>query len=165
MPWAFLLQELLELLLCHRLPALRGTIHSRDEIISLALSGWTRIVPLAFVVAVVVRTPQIAILAPREPVTPAFLSYLNYFTNLLLKNLLNLFHRLSSRSPPPDFPAVPTSRSLFLFFRRAAHPFSFSTSPTIPLHHHRVVVGRVHLPGRHRRRCARVLSFLSSYFV
>jgi hypothetical protein len=42
-------------------------IHSCDEIIWLALSGWTRIVPLALVVAVVMRTPQIAILAPREP--------------------------------------------------------------------------------------------------
>jgi hypothetical protein len=31
------------------------------------LSGWTRIVPLALIVAVVMRTPQIAILAPREP--------------------------------------------------------------------------------------------------
>jgi hypothetical protein len=42
-------------------------IHSRDEIIWLALSGWIQIVPLAFVVEVVVRTPQAAILAPREP--------------------------------------------------------------------------------------------------
>jgi hypothetical protein len=42
-------------------------IHSRDEIIWLAFSGWTRIVPLALVIAVVMRTPQIAILAPREP--------------------------------------------------------------------------------------------------
>jgi hypothetical protein len=40
--------------------------HSRDEIIWLALSGWTQIVPLALVVAVVMRMPQIAILAPRE---------------------------------------------------------------------------------------------------
>jgi hypothetical protein len=62
-------------------------------------------------------------------VTPAFLSYLNYFTNPSLKNLLNLFHRLSSRSPPPDFPAVPTSRSLFLFFRRAA-PLLLFPSPS-----------------------------------
>jgi hypothetical protein len=67
MPRAFLLQELLELLLRRRLPTSRGTIHSHDEIIWLALSGWTRIVPLAFVVAVVMRTPQIAILARREP--------------------------------------------------------------------------------------------------
>jgi hypothetical protein len=67
MPWAFLLQERLELLLCCQLFASRGMIHSCDEIIWLALSGWTRIVPLALVVAVVMRTPQIAILAPREP--------------------------------------------------------------------------------------------------
>jgi hypothetical protein len=66
MLWTFLLQKLLELLLCCRLLASRRTIHSHDEIIWLALSGWTRKVPLAFVVAVVVRTPQIAILAPRK---------------------------------------------------------------------------------------------------
>jgi hypothetical protein len=42
-------------------------IHSRDEIIWLALSGWTRIVLLAFVVAVVVWAPQITILALWEP--------------------------------------------------------------------------------------------------
>jgi hypothetical protein len=96
---------------------------------------------------------------------PAFLSYLNCVTNPSLKNLLNLFRRLSSRSPPPDFPTVPTSRSLFLFFRRAARPFSFSTSPAVLLHHHRVPVGRVRLPGRDRRRHAHVLSFLFSYFV
>jgi hypothetical protein len=53
MPWAFLLQELLKLFLRRRRLASRGTIHSHDEIIWLALSGWTRIVPLAFVVAVV----------------------------------------------------------------------------------------------------------------
>jgi hypothetical protein len=57
MPWAFLLQELLKLLLHCLLLASRGTIHSHNEIIWLALSGWTRIVPLAFVVAVVMRTP------------------------------------------------------------------------------------------------------------
>jgi hypothetical protein len=67
MPWAFLLQELLELLLHRRLLALREMIHSRDEIIWFAFSGWTRIVPLAFVVAVAIWTPQSAILAPREP--------------------------------------------------------------------------------------------------
>jgi hypothetical protein len=67
MPWALLLQELLELLQHRRLLATRGTIHSRDEIIWLALSGCTRIVPLAFVVAVVIWAPQIAILALREP--------------------------------------------------------------------------------------------------
>jgi hypothetical protein len=42
-------------------------INSRDLIIWLALSGWTRIVSLALIVAVVMRTPQIAILAPQEP--------------------------------------------------------------------------------------------------
>jgi hypothetical protein len=42
-------------------------IHSRDEIIRPAHSGWTRIVPLAFVIAVVIWTPHIAILALREP--------------------------------------------------------------------------------------------------
>jgi hypothetical protein len=67
MPWAFLLQELLELLLRRRLLAPRRMVHSRDEIIWLVFSGWTRIIPLAFVIAVVVWTPQIAILAPREP--------------------------------------------------------------------------------------------------
>jgi hypothetical protein len=67
MPWALLLQELLELFLRRRLLAPRGTIHSRVEIIWLAFTGWTRIVPLAFVVAVVVWAPQIAILVPREP--------------------------------------------------------------------------------------------------
>jgi hypothetical protein len=67
MPWAFLLQELLELLLRHRLLVMRRTLDGRDEIIWPAFSGWTRIVPLAFIVAVVVWTPQIAILVPREP--------------------------------------------------------------------------------------------------
>jgi hypothetical protein len=57
MPWALLLQELLELLLRCRLLAPRGTFHSHDEIIWLALLGWTRVVLLAFVVAVVVWTP------------------------------------------------------------------------------------------------------------
>jgi hypothetical protein len=66
-PWAFLLQELLELLLRRRLLASRGKIHGRDEIIWPALLGWTRVVPLTLVVAVVVWTPQIAILAPWEP--------------------------------------------------------------------------------------------------
>jgi hypothetical protein len=41
MPWAFRLQELLELFLCRYLLASRGTIHNRDEIFWLALSGWT----------------------------------------------------------------------------------------------------------------------------
>jgi hypothetical protein len=42
-------------------------IHSHDEIIWLALSGWTQIVPLAFVITVVIRTPQIAISVSWEP--------------------------------------------------------------------------------------------------
>jgi hypothetical protein len=42
-------------------------LHDRDEIIWPVFSGWTRIVPLAFVVVVVIWMPQIAILAPREP--------------------------------------------------------------------------------------------------
>jgi hypothetical protein len=66
-PWAFLLQELLELLLHRQLLASRGIIHSHDEMIWPTLSGWTRIVPLAFVIAVVIWTPHIAILEPREP--------------------------------------------------------------------------------------------------
>jgi hypothetical protein len=41
MPWGFLLQELFELLLRCCLLASRGTIHSRDEIVWIALSGWT----------------------------------------------------------------------------------------------------------------------------
>jgi hypothetical protein len=67
MPWALLLQELLELLLRRRLLASRGMTHSYDEIIWLAFSEWTRIVLLGFVVAVVVWAPQNAILVPREP--------------------------------------------------------------------------------------------------
>jgi hypothetical protein len=67
MPWALPLKELLELLLRRRLLASRRTIHSHDDIIWLTFPGWTRKVPLAFVVAVVVWAPQNAILAPREP--------------------------------------------------------------------------------------------------
>jgi hypothetical protein len=66
MPWAFLLQELLKLFLYHWLLASRGTIHSRDEIIWLAFSGWTQIVPLALVIVVVIWTPQVAIIVPWE---------------------------------------------------------------------------------------------------
>jgi hypothetical protein len=51
-----------------------------------------------------------------------FLSYLNCVTNHSLKNLLNLFRRLSSRSPPPDFPP----------FRHRAVSSSFSVEPPIP---------------------------------
>jgi hypothetical protein len=39
MPWAFLLQELFELLLRRSLPVSRMTIHSHDEVVWLALSG------------------------------------------------------------------------------------------------------------------------------
>jgi hypothetical protein len=67
MPWALLLQELLKLLLCCRLLAPRRTIHSRDDIIWLTFPGWTRKVPLDFVIAVVIWAPQVAILTPREP--------------------------------------------------------------------------------------------------
>jgi hypothetical protein len=74
-PWAFLLQELLELLLRRKLLASRGMIHSRDEIIWPALLGWTRIVPLAFFVVVVIWTPQIAILALREPLSHLLLLF------------------------------------------------------------------------------------------
>jgi hypothetical protein len=42
-------------------------IHSSDDIIWLTFPGWTRKVPLAFVVAVVIWVPQITILTPREP--------------------------------------------------------------------------------------------------
>jgi hypothetical protein len=52
-------------------------------------------------------------------VTPAFLSYLNYITNHSLKNLLNLFRRLS---PPPNFPP----------FRHRAVSSSFSAEPPAP---------------------------------
>jgi hypothetical protein len=55
-------------------------------------------------------------------VTPAFLSYLNCINNHSLKNLLNLFCSLSSRSPPPDFPP----------FRHRAVSSSFSTEPPVP---------------------------------
>jgi hypothetical protein len=64
MPWTFLLQELLELLMHRRLLAAPRTLDGRDEIIWPAFLGWTRIVPLAFVIAVVIWTPQIANLAP-----------------------------------------------------------------------------------------------------
>jgi hypothetical protein len=56
------------------------------------------------------------------PVTPAFLSYLNCVTNHSLKNLLNLFRRLSSWSPPPNFPP----------FRHRAVSSSFVAEPLVP---------------------------------
>jgi hypothetical protein len=90
MPWALLLQELLELLLRRRLLASRGTIHSRDEIIWLAFSGWTRIVPLAFVIAVVIW-------APREPL-PHLLLLLGPIVHHITKA------RNSLRPVPPKIP-------------------------------------------------------------
>jgi hypothetical protein len=95
MPWAFLLQELLKLLLRRRLLASRGTIHNRDEIIWLAL--WTQIVPLALVVAVVMRTPQIAIIAPREP-----LSHLLFLLGPVVHHAMK--PRNSLRPVPPKVP-------------------------------------------------------------
>jgi hypothetical protein len=73
MPWAFLLQELFELLLRCCLPTSRRMIHSRDEVVWLALSGWTRVVPLALVSTVVIWAPQVAVIAPREPLPHLFL--------------------------------------------------------------------------------------------
>jgi hypothetical protein len=70
---------------------------------------------------------------------PIFLSYLNGITNHSLKNLLNLFRRLSSRSPPPDFPP----------FRHRAVSSSFSAEPPVPFpfplappSHHITIVSR-----------------------
>jgi hypothetical protein len=97
MPWAFLLQELLKLLLRRRLLASRGMIHSRDEIIWLAFSGWTRIVPLALVIAVIMRMPQIAIIAPREPL-PHLLFLLGPVMHHVMKP------RNSLRPVPPKVP-------------------------------------------------------------
>jgi hypothetical protein len=57
MSWAFLLQEFFKLLLRCCLPASRRTIHSHDEVIWLALSGWTRVVPLVLVRTVVTCEP------------------------------------------------------------------------------------------------------------
>jgi hypothetical protein len=53
---------------------------------------------------------------------PVFLSYLNCITNHSLKNLLNLFRRSSSRSPPPDFPPS----------RHRTVSSSFSAEPPVP---------------------------------
>jgi hypothetical protein len=69
MPWAFLLQELFELLLRRCLPASRRTIHSRDEVVWLALSGLTRVVPLALVGTVAICAPRVVVVAPRESFT------------------------------------------------------------------------------------------------
>jgi hypothetical protein len=70
-------------------------IHSRDEIIWLAFSGWTRIVPLALVVAVVMRMPQIAIIAPQEPL-PHLLFLLRPVVHYVMKPCDNL------RPVPPE---------------------------------------------------------------
>jgi hypothetical protein len=70
-------------------------IHSHDEIIWLALSGWTRIVPLALVVAVVMRTPQIAILMPQE-LLPHLLLLLGPVVHLVTQP------RNSLRRVPPE---------------------------------------------------------------
>jgi hypothetical protein len=92
-PWALFMQELLELLLRCRLVAPRRTIDSRDDIIWLSFSGRTRKVPLAFVVAVVVWAPQIAILMPREP-PPHLLLLFGPIVHHITKarNGLGLFH-------------------------------------------------------------------------
>jgi hypothetical protein len=73
MPWKFLLQELFELLLRCSLLGLRRMIYSRDEVIWLALSGWTRVVPLALVGMTVICAPQVAVIASREPLPHLFL--------------------------------------------------------------------------------------------
>jgi hypothetical protein len=70
-------------------------IHSRDEIIWLVLSGWTQIISLALVVAVVMRMPQIAILAPREPLAPLLL-----LLGLVMHHVTQ--PRNSLRSVPPE---------------------------------------------------------------
>jgi hypothetical protein len=72
-------------------------IHSHDEIIWLAFSGWTRIVPLAFVVAVVVWAPQNAILAPWEPL-PHLLLLLGSIVHHITKAHNSL------RPVPPEIP-------------------------------------------------------------
>jgi hypothetical protein len=66
----------------------------------------------------------------RRFVTPVFLSYLNCITNHLLKNLLNLFRRSSSRSPPPDFP--PSRHRAVYSFLSAEPPVPFPFPPAPP---------------------------------
>jgi hypothetical protein len=97
MPWALLLQELLELLLRRQLLALRRMIDSRDDIIWLSFPGWPRKVPLDFVVAVVVWAPQIAILTPQEPL-PHLLLLLGPIVHHITKA-----HN-SFRPVPPEIP-------------------------------------------------------------
>jgi hypothetical protein len=48
-------------------------IHSHNEIIWLALSGWTQLVSLALVIAIVIWTPQVATIAPWKPLPHLFL--------------------------------------------------------------------------------------------
>jgi hypothetical protein len=62
-------------------------------------------------------------------VTPAFLSYLNCITNHSLKNLLNLVRRLSSRSPPLDFPPFRHRAVSSSFFAEPPVPFPFPLAP------------------------------------
>jgi hypothetical protein len=97
MPWALLLQELLELLLRHRLLATRRTIDSHDDIIWLSLPGWPRKVPLALVATVVVWAPQSAVLTPREPL-PHLLLLLGPIVHHITKA------RNSFRPVPPELP-------------------------------------------------------------
>jgi hypothetical protein len=73
MPWAFLLQELFKLLLRCCLPTSRRTIHSRDEVVWLALLGWTRVVPLDLVGTIVICAPQVDVIVPREMLPHLFL--------------------------------------------------------------------------------------------
>jgi hypothetical protein len=73
MPWVFFLQELFKLLLRCCLPASRRTIHSRNKVVWLALSGWTRVVPLALVGTVITYAPQVVVIALREPLPHLFL--------------------------------------------------------------------------------------------
>jgi hypothetical protein len=75
MHWAFLLQELFELLLRRSLPASRRTIHSHDEVIWLVLSGWIRVVPLALIGTTVICAPQVAVIASLEPLAHLFLLF------------------------------------------------------------------------------------------
>jgi hypothetical protein len=94
-------------------------------------------------------------------VTPAFLSYLNCITNHSLKNL---FRRLSSRSPPPDFRRSDIAQSLPLFpwSRPSLFLFHWPRCPiTSPSCH-----GRPRAPARTRSSVPRVcplFSFLLFY--
>jgi hypothetical protein len=96
-PRALLLQELLELLLRCRFLAPRRTIDSRDDLIWLSFPGWPRKVPLAFVAAVVVWAPQIAVLMPRE-LLPHLLLLLEPIVHHIMKA------RNSFRPVPPEIP-------------------------------------------------------------